>query len=157
MRRVRDTLLRLGFRAGWWALRVWGLVDRSTKQGVKCVLTRDGDVLLVRHTYGDRSRWELPGGGIKRRERPVDAARREIDEELGIEVDDWTPLGDLFERIDRRRDRLWCFSAEVGGRELELDRAEIAEAEWFEPDRLPPETARYVARITALAPLARLP
>jgi 8-oxo-dGTP pyrophosphatase MutT (NUDIX family) len=151
LKRLRDPLLRLAFRAGYRVLRVWGLVDRSTKRGVKCVLTRDGEVLLVRHTYGDRGRWELPGGGIKRREAPPDAARREIREELGIEVEDWTVLGDLFERIDRRgRDRLWCFSAEIGDRELRLDRAEIAEAGWFEPDRLPQQTAKYVGRISGL-------
>lgn len=158
IRRLRDPLLRLAFRAGWWVLRAWGLIDPRTKEGVKCVLVRDGEVLLVRHTYGDRGRWELPGGGIKRGERPLEAARREIAEELGLAIDDWASHGDLFARIDRRRaDRLWCFSAEVGERPLELDGAEIAAAEWFRRERLPAETARYVARITGLASLARRP
>jgi 8-oxo-dGTP pyrophosphatase MutT (NUDIX family) len=152
VRRLRDPLLRLAFRVGYRVLRVWWAIDWSTKKGVKCVLTRDGEILLVRHTYGDRSRWELPGGGVKRREQPADAARREVREELGIAVDDWTLLGDLFERIDRKRDRLWCYSAEIGDRELELDHAEIASAAWFSPDRLPTPTAKYVARITALVP-----
>jgi 8-oxo-dGTP pyrophosphatase MutT (NUDIX family) len=120
---------------------------------------QDGQVLLVRHTYGDRLRWELPGGGVKRRERAPDAARREIREELGIELGELRGLGDLFERIDGRRDRLCCFSVEIGAVGLELDRAEIADARWFRPDRLPERRARYVARIVglALAPLARLP
>jgi 8-oxo-dGTP pyrophosphatase MutT (NUDIX family) len=157
VRRLRDPLLRLAFRIGYRVLRVWWSISRSTKRGVKCVLTRDGQILLVRHTYGDQRRWELPGGGVKRRERPADAARREVHEELGIAVDDLTLLGDLFERIDGKRDRLWCYSAEIGDRELDLDQAEIASAEWFSLDRLPTTTAKYVARITALAPLPRLP
>ena len=151
MRRLRDPVFRLAYRLGWWALRVWWTVARPVKEGVKCVLTRDGEVLLVRHTYGDRRRWELPGGGIKRREQPVGAAQREVREELGIDVEDWTPLGDLFERIDRKHDHLWCFASEIDHRPLDPDHAEIAEARWFAPDRLPPHTAKYVARITALS------
>ena len=41
-------------------------------------------MLLVRHTYGPRA-WDLPGGAIKRGEPPIDAARREMDEELGLD------------------------------------------------------------------------
>ena len=151
MRRLRDPLLRLCFRVGYRVLRVWWAVARPEKRGVKCVLTRGDRILLVRHTYGVRERWELPGGGVKRREEPRAAATRETREELGVEVADWTPLGDLFERIDRKRDRLWCFSAELGEeRTIELDRAEIAAADWFTRDDLPAERAKYVTRIVAL-------
>jgi hypothetical protein len=52
VRRVRDPLLRLAYRLGYHLLRVWWLVSRQTKRGVKCVLARDGEILLVRHTYG---------------------------------------------------------------------------------------------------------
>jgi 8-oxo-dGTP pyrophosphatase MutT (NUDIX family) len=150
MRRLRDPLLRLAFRVGYRVLHVWWVVAQPRTRGVKCVLTRGAEILLVRHTYGDGRRWELPGGGIKRREQPGQAARREIREELGIDVDDWILLGDLFARIDGKRDRLWCFTAEVGDRALALDRAEIAAAEWFSRDRLPERTSRHVARIAAL-------
>jgi 8-oxo-dGTP pyrophosphatase MutT (NUDIX family) len=153
--RLRDPLLRLAFRIGYRLLQVRSLVARPPHRGVKCVLTRDREILLVRHTYGPRRRWELPGGGVKRREEPVDAARREIREELGIEIDDWTELGDLWDRMVRRRDRLWCFSAEIGDRPLRLDRAEIAEAEWFPRGRLPPHVDRYVSRIAAMSLTAR--
>jgi 8-oxo-dGTP pyrophosphatase MutT (NUDIX family) len=153
MRRLRDPLVRLAFRVGYRVLRVWWFVARPKQRGVKCVLTRGDRILLVRHTYGDRERWELPGGGVKRRESPREAARREVLEELGVDVGDWTALGDLFERIDRKRDRLWCFSAELGDEHsIERDAAEIGAAEWFPRAELPPRTARYVARIVALEP-----
>ncbi len=149
---LRDPLLRLAYRVGYRVLRVWWAIARPEKHGVKCVLTRGDEILLIRHTYGgSKRRWELPGGGVKRREEPVAAARRETREELGIDVDDWTPLGDLFERIDHRHDRLWCFTSEIGDRPIELDRAEIADADWFRRDGLPEERAKYVTRITALA------
>jgi 8-oxo-dGTP pyrophosphatase MutT (NUDIX family) len=151
MGRLRDPLLRLAFRAGYRVLRLWWLVRRPTKRGVKCVLIRRDHVLLVRHTYGRRRDWEVPGGGVKRREEPADAARREMREELGVELGDLAPLGELFARIDSKRDRLWCFAAELGGREIELDRAEIAECRWFPRGELPDDRAKYVTRIVALA------
>jgi 8-oxo-dGTP pyrophosphatase MutT (NUDIX family) len=113
---------------------------------VKCVLKRDGQVLLVRHTYGP-DRWELPGGGVKRREEPSAAARREVHEELSIDVEEWRYLGELFARVDGKRDRVWCFSCEIGDGAIEPDHVEIAEAHWFAHDRLPPDRARHVARI----------
>ena len=150
MSRLRDPLLRLAFRVGYQVLRLWWIVAQPTKDGVKCVLTRGDRIVLVQHTYGNRRRWELPGGGVKRREEPPAAASREVREELGVEIDDWTALGDLFERIDRKRDRLWCFSAELGDRAIEIDRAEIAAAELVPRDDLPPGSAKYVSRIVAL-------
>jgi 8-oxo-dGTP diphosphatase len=153
MRRLRDPLLRLVFRIGYRVLRVWWLVARGEKRGVKAVLTRGDRILLVRHTYGDRRRWELPGGGVKRREEPPDAVVREVHEELGLDITDWTPLGDLFERMDGRSDRLWCFSTELGEEhEIEIDAAEIGAAEWFPRSELPERSAKYVARIVALDP-----
>jgi 8-oxo-dGTP diphosphatase len=41
-------------------------------------------VLLVRAR--NRRRWQLPGGGLKRDETPREAARREVDEETGLDA-----------------------------------------------------------------------
>jgi 8-oxo-dGTP pyrophosphatase MutT (NUDIX family) len=147
---IRDSLLRTTYRVGYRLLRLYWRVANPEKRGVKCILTRNGEVLLVRHTYGREERWELPGGGVKRGEEPAAAARREAREELGVDLVEWRFLGDLFERIDGKRDRLWCFATELTDGELDFDRAEIAEARWFNRDGLPPDMHRYVARILAL-------
>ena len=150
MKAVRNRVLRTVYRAGHPLAHAYWRVAQPRKRGVKCVLTRGPEVLLVRHTYGPRTRWELPGGGVKRGEEPLAAARREAREELGLEIEDWRPLGDLFERIYGKRDTLWCFTAPVGDRELATDGAEIAEARWFPRDALPADVHRYVGRILAL-------
>src|ERR1700734_2481734 len=73
---------RLAYRVAAQLLRFLRPLVPIDWGGVKCVLT-DGDrVLLVRHTYGSRQ-WDLPGGGRHRGERSIDAARREMHEELG--------------------------------------------------------------------------
>src|SRR5436853_3690894 len=44
----------------------------------------DGRVLLVQHVEGH---WQVPGGAIDPGERPEDAARREVREEVGVEIE----------------------------------------------------------------------
>jgi 8-oxo-dGTP pyrophosphatase MutT (NUDIX family) len=150
VKRIRNSVLRTIYRAGYPFAHAYWRVARPKKHGVKCVVERGRQILLVRHTYGGGDRWELPGGGVKRGEEPKDAVRREAREELGIDTADWRFLGDLFERIDGKRDRLWCFATEVDDVDLVLDAAEIAEARWFDRRRLPANAHRYVARTLRL-------
>ena len=105
-------------------------------RGVKCVLTNGDEVLLVRHTYGDRE-WDLPGGRIRRDEPAVNTARREMHEELGVLIDDWAPLGEVSGTVDHRRDRMQCFQAEMRDARLEIDLGELAVVDWFPPRGLP--------------------
>jgi len=45
---------------------------------VKCLLTDEsGRALFVRHHYGDRRVWEIPGGGAHRDEPLAETAARE--------------------------------------------------------------------------------
>ncbi|MDQ6803531.1 MAG: NUDIX domain-containing protein [Actinomycetota bacterium] len=121
---------------------------------MKCAITRGDEVLLVRHTYGDRRAWDMPGGAIKRREGPLDAARRETREELGLEIADWTALGDFFSRYERRDDTMFCFHAVVDGANPVADRVEIAEVRWFPTKALPEHTGRFVRRILSMSEAA---
>jgi 8-oxo-dGTP pyrophosphatase MutT (NUDIX family) len=137
---------RLAYRVAAQLLRVVRMLVPIDWGGVKCVLT-DGDrVLLVRHTYGSR-RWDLPGGGRHRGEPPAAAARREMREELGLELDNWRALGQLYARAERHRQTIQIYGAEVSDPALTLDLGEIAVARWFRLDRLPPDTAHLVPPI----------
>lgn len=148
----RPRLLAVFYRLAFRVLRAYWFVFRPTKRGVKCVLTRGNEVLLVRHTYGDRQLWELPGGAIKRGEAPLDAARRETREELGLTISDWRELGHFTAREEHRHDTLYCFGAEANGAVPVPDRVEIAEARWF-PAGAPPAPigrfARYMLGLCA--------
>lgn len=109
----------------------------------------DGDhVLLVRHTYGPRT-WDLPGGSVKSKEAPAQTARREMQEELGIDVDSWRRLGQIEVAIDHRHDVVHCFLTEVHAPELALDLGELSDARWFDRGELP-RVGPYTRQILAL-------
>lgn len=70
----------------------------ATPRTAAGVLFRDaaGRVLLVKPSYKDG--WDIPGGYVEPGESPLRAARREVSEELGINVEvgpllvvDWAP------------------------------------------------------------------
>lgn len=117
--------------------QVWWFLRRPHTRGVKLVIRRGSDVLFVRHSYGDRTSWELPGGGLKNGEDLVGAARREAREELGVDPDHWVHIGD-FEARDHATARLSCLTASYTGEELSLNLGELEEARWA-PAASPPE------------------
>jgi 8-oxo-dGTP pyrophosphatase MutT (NUDIX family) len=121
---------RVAYRVAHMLLRVYWRVARPHTRGVKCVV-REGDaVVFVRHAYGDRRQWELPGGGIKRGEDPRDAAAREAREELGLDLAEWRTLGTVEVYGYGRQTTISCFEALSPRRALTVDAGEIAEARW---------------------------
>ena len=55
--------------------------------GVGGLIHRDGSILLIRRRFEpNKGRWSLPGGLVEIGEDPAEAARREVMEELGLEV-----------------------------------------------------------------------
>ncbi|MBY6287137.1 NUDIX domain-containing protein [Nanohaloarchaea archaeon H12] len=49
------------------------------------ILVRDRELLLLHRE--DEQHWEVPGGRVKQEESPTQAAVREADEEIGVEVE----------------------------------------------------------------------
>jgi ADP-ribose pyrophosphatase YjhB (NUDIX family) len=132
-------------------LRLWWFVRRPDTRGVKC-LVRDGDrVLFVRHTYGDREAWELPGGILGRDEVPDDAVRREMREELGVELDGLRELGRIEVSGQNKQTLLICFEAQPASAPLRFARAEIAEARWARPEAPPRPLGDDAATLLRLA------
>jgi 8-oxo-dGTP pyrophosphatase MutT (NUDIX family) len=74
---------------------IYGVVHyKNTAVGVLPV--EDGHVYLVgQYRYPlDRYSWEIPEGGCPEGEDPLQAARRELKEETGLEADRWEKLGE---------------------------------------------------------------
>ena len=60
------------------------LVTRPVTLGVRVLLIKDGQVLLVKPSYQDG--WYFPGGAVNRHETLEQAARREAKEETGADL-----------------------------------------------------------------------
>jgi 8-oxo-dGTP pyrophosphatase MutT (NUDIX family) len=148
---VKPTVLagRLAYRTAHRILRVWWLLTKPENDGVKCVITDGAQVLLVQHTYGRRE-WDLPGGGLKRNEAAIDAARREIEEELGVRIEDWQSIGSAKASAYHSRDTLHCFLAELHDPQLTIDEIEIDAARWFPRAQLPRTISKHAKAVLAL-------
>jgi ADP-ribose pyrophosphatase YjhB (NUDIX family) len=117
----------------WFGYQAAHRLARHEQLGVKVLLVRDGQVLLVRQTY--RRGWYIPGGGVKRGEPYDEAVRREAREELGASLLDLEFIGEesrAGERIVLFASRSFTFAPVACW--------EIAEAGYFPIDRLPPDT-----------------
>src|SRR6266550_3934655 len=98
-----------------------------------------GRLLLLEHVFRPDSGWGLPGGFISPGEEPEEALRRELREEVGLELKD---VQFLFTRTIRRPRQIEIyFRAKPVGR-AEPCSFEIKRAEWFALDKLPPQLSQ---------------
>ena len=74
--------------------------------GVGAVIVQDGKVLIIKRAHEPRKgEWSLPGGRVELGETLLEATRREIREETGLEVEVGA-LIELFDRVHRRDGRV---------------------------------------------------
>lgn len=87
LRRKLGTAALLAFRVSPTPLkrRVVRLASPSYTLGAVCVLEHEGEILVLWQPH--RAGWSLPGGFMDKGETPADAVRREVAEEIGIEID----------------------------------------------------------------------
>jgi ADP-ribose pyrophosphatase YjhB (NUDIX family) len=96
-------------------------------------------VLLVRHTYAPG--WLLPGGGVERGETIGQSAIRELHEEAGVIAEEPPMLlGICLNDAAFPGDHVAVLSLRRFRRDPFTPNAEIAAAEFFSADDLPPET-----------------
>lgn len=132
----------------WLAHRVrkvgWRVFRPTTVGARALVLDGDGRVLLVRHSYS--AGWYLPGGGVARGESVTDGLRRELIEEVGIEVTGVPHLLGMYSStIEGKSDHIGVFVVDKW-RRGHRHSPEVIGADWFSPDDLPVETSPATRR-----------
>jgi 8-oxo-dGTP diphosphatase len=107
---------------------------RFTVTAGAVVVNEEGRVLLVKHVFRPGSGWGVPGGFINKGEQAEAAARRELREEIGLELD---RIELAFVRTVEQVNQLEIiFRCRAGGTPRPRN-IEIHRVAWFELDQLP--------------------
>ena len=114
--------------------RTLWLILKPLSFGVRILMVRNGEILLVRHVYQDQ--WFLPGGLIEHGETVEEAVRREAEEEVGATLRDLTLFGVFTKFLYGKSDHVIVFLS----RDFSLNGHsddEIERFEFFDLDALP--------------------
>lgn len=133
---VKDVLAqiwrRIPGRVRRWTMRFTNA--RFTVTAGAVIFDDEGKVLLLKHRFRSGSGWGLPGGFLKPGEQPLDALRRELREEIGIEIEQvelfWT-------RSFRRPRQIEILFRGLGKGRAHPKSIEVERAVWFSSDELP--------------------
>jgi 8-oxo-dGTP diphosphatase len=135
-----------GFRA--WA---------NSKPTASAVVTDDDGRALLARRAGEpfQGYWDLPGGFLEEGEHPLDALRRELREETGLEVEPQRFLGIWIDRYGDDADapstlNLYWTARVVSGEPEPAD--DVTDLAWFAADELPPakEIAFHIPEVLAV-------
>ncbi len=149
-----DRLFQLGYILAYRLLVIWWFFTHPSTEGAICAVWHRGRVLLVRSPY--RPYFSFPGGFVNRGETGVQAAARELGEEVGISLppDRLTFVRRTEEHRERRLERTQIFEIELASEpDVKIDHREIIAAAFRLPsealalDLLPPVRNYIVDKI----------
>ncbi len=119
----------------WLRGAITWMINGKVLVGVSGVLLNDeNQVMLLRHRFHKTRNWGLPGGWLARGETVYDCWRREVSEELALEV---SVEAIICQRAFRHTLEFYLLGRIRGG-QMKVDPVEILEARLFSQDDLPP-------------------
>lgn len=107
---------------------------RFTVTAGALIFNDSGQVLLLKHRFRAGSGWGLPGGFLEAGEQPLDALRRELREELNLEVDE---VEIFTARSFRKPKQVEVLFLARTNRSVTPRTMEVERADWFSLDGLP--------------------
>lgn len=111
---------------GYRLARVYWFVRRPRTRGAYAVVWRNGEILVIRHSY--KPGLYVPGGGPSGDESPAETAARELEEEVGVKLPPaaFRRVGQIVNRRESKYDVVDVFDAEIEtDPELRIDGREV--------------------------------
>lgn len=133
---TKQKLIKFGTTHLMPVVRLYWRVFKPITFGVKVIIEHDGKFIFIKNSY-TYELWSLVGGGIKRKEKPEEAAIREVKEEVGIDLKEIKFLGTVVSTSEGKRDTVHAFYGKSDTLNIIPDEFEIAKAEWFTRENLP--------------------
>lgn len=141
------------YKLGMPAVRLYWRTFRPKTFGVKILLfhPETEDCLLVLHSYGDKSLWNIPGGGYKpKRESAEIAIRREVSEEFSATITDLYKLTEYQTNSEGKQDLVTIFVGKLAPDAELRENGEVRSWQWIPPAAMF-ESKLSVARIARTA------
>ncbi len=114
---------------------------KGNVSGVRVIVVRDREVLLLSHWYAPFV-WTLPGGGINKDETPQEAGMREVEEETGIKVNSIAgEVGTYKGKLGQGDKVIVLYAGDIEGSLSLTPNIEIMARSWFSMDALPEEVS----------------
>ncbi len=117
-------------------VRFYWCILKPKTFGVKVIVEYNNQLLLIRNSYGHK-RWTFPGGKIEKGEKPIEAARREVLEETGLDLSDLRYVGEIVSTEEGNIDHISIFYGLAKNSKTVFCEFEIEEGGWFFKDMLP--------------------
>lgn len=143
-RLIPPPLHRSALRVAHGVRRRWWRIARVQLRGCRIfAFDGEGQVLLIRHSYGSGN-WMLPGGGLGRGEEPLAAALRELLEETGLALTEARHFAEVEEPLYGTINRVHLVAGLAHG-EVRIDGREVIEARYFPSHALPHDLSPMLA------------
>ena len=91
----------------------------------------------IQRINGLIKKWTFPGGRINKNETPEKAIKREVKEEVGLDVLDLKLLDSFISTAEYKKDKIYVFLAKSNKKDFKIDNIEILEANWFSINNIP--------------------
>jgi len=98
-------------------IHLYWRIRKPKTYGVKILIKHPKEkdkILLTLHTYGNKTLWNIISGGYNpKKESAIEAAKREVYEEIGVDVLDLVEIGEYKTSTEGKQDTVIIFSGKI--------------------------------------------
>lgn len=138
---------RLVYKFGYALYYSKWFIFRPKTFGVQIIVRNGNNILFIQHTYMHKGLWDFPGGGVKENESPIEAARRETEEELKISNIELREIGKVEVYHSYHHDHINIFTGNTDSAETHFNKVEIKNGEWFPLNKLPTNLSKHTNEV----------
>jgi len=117
-----------------------------SKVSVNCFIVKRGKILLVQQARPKHAheKWSVPGGKINQGESFDEAVKREVKEEIGLNVDSLKFLGIIHENPEKTVKHIFLVKLKPG--KIKICEEELLATQWFSFEAIKAMNTKFLLR-----------